>query len=311
MAKVLITPRSFGQYSEIPYQKLSRAGIEVIKNPAGGVLSKADMLTHIKGVDGIIVGVDPLDADVLAAGALKVVSKYGVGTDNIDLEYCKANDIIVAIAKNANSEAVADYAFGLLLAVARRMVEIDKGCRSGDWSKKVALDVYGKKLGVVGLGATGRGVVARARGFNMDVYGYDIYKDEAYLKENRVTFATVARMMETCDFISLHMPLTEKTRNLINAESFKTAKSNLIIVNTARGGIINEDDLYEALKNKVIFGAGIDVFEKEPPGDSKLLELDNVIAGSHCAASTVGAVDTVSEMAVDNLIKAFKERGII
>jgi len=311
MPKVLVTPRSFAQYSQAPYEKLAAAGIEVLKNPTGGVMSKDEILAHIKDVDGVILGVDPMDADVLSAGQLKVVSKYGVGTDNVDLPYCKKHNIKVTITQNANSAAVADYAFALILAVARRMVEIDRGCRNGDWGKKIAADVYGKKIGVAGLGAIGRGVVARAKGFNMKICGYDIYRDEAYLTENNITFMTVQEMLKTCDFISLHMPLTDDTRYIINAESLKTAKSNLIIVNTARGGIINEDDLYQALKNNIIYGAGIDVFEEEPATNSKLMELDNVIVGSHCAASTMGAVDVMSNMAVDNIIQAFKERGLI
>ena len=312
MPKILITPRSFAQYSNEPYKKLADAGITVISNPVGGILNKDQMIEHTKDIDGIILGIDPMDADVLdTASQLKVISKYGVGTDNIDLEYCKKHGIEVTITQNANSEAVADYAFALMLAVARKVVEIDKGCRQGDWGKKVAVDVFGKKIGVIGLGAIGRGVVARAKGFSMEVYGYDVFKDEEYIKENKIRFVNPPEIIKECDFISLHLPLTPETKHLINAESLKTAKKNLIIINTARGGIINEADLYEALKSGVILGAGVDVFESEPAKDSKLLELDNVVIGSHCGASTVGAVDTMSNMAVDNIIEIFRKKGVI
>jgi len=311
MAKILVTPRSFAKYSDKPYRMLEEAGISCVKNPVGGILSKVEMLEHIKGMDGIIVGVDPLDKEVIAAGNLKAVSKYGVGTDNIDMTYCKEHGIDVTITRNANSEAVADYTFALILSVARKVVEIDRGCRSGDWGKKVTADVFGKKIGVAGLGAIGKGVVARAKGFSMKVYGYDIFRDEEYLKENDISFATVDEMIKECDFLSLHMPLSEETKYLINAKNLKTANKNLIIINTARGGIVNEDDLYEALKNDVILGAGVDVFEHEPPKDSKLLELDNVVVGSHCAGSTIGAVDVMSEMAAENIIKALKGKGVI
>jgi len=311
MAKVLITPRSFAKYNDEPLKMLEKAGIEVMPNPTGGILSKEEMLEHIKGVDGIIVGVDPLDKDVLSAGNIVAVSKYGVGTDNIDLAYCKENGIEVAITKNANSEAVADYTFALMLAVARRVVEIDRACRNGDWKKRVTADVYGKKLGVVGLGAIGRGVAARAKGFSMEVYGFDIYRDEEYLKNNGITFANIDEMLKECDFISLHMPLTEDTKHIINKENLKTAKKNLILINTARGGIVSEDDLYDALKNGTILGAGVDVFECEPSHDSKLLELDNVVVGSHCAASTEGAVDAMSIMASENVIASLKNNGRI
>ena len=312
MAKILVTPRSFAKYSQEPYERLEAVGIEVVRNPIGNILTKEEMIEHLQGVDGIIVGVDPLDKDVLqAASQLKVISKYGVGTDNIDLNYCKEHDIDVTITKNANSDAVADYAFALLLSVARKVVEIDQGCRQGNWGKKVAADVYGKKIGVVGLGAIGHGVVERAKGFKMDVYGFDVCYDDAYMKEHQIRKSYIEEMLRECDFISLHLPLTEETKHLINKESLKTAKENLIIINTARGEIINEEDLYEALKNNVILGAGVDVFEHEPVKDSKLLELPNVIVGSHCAASTVGAVDKMSQMAVDNVIESLKERGLI
>jgi D-3-phosphoglycerate dehydrogenase len=312
MPKVLITPRSFAQYSDGPFKKLESAGISIVNNPAGNIMTKGQMIEHIKGMDGIILGVDPMDADVLAAASdLKVVSKYGVGTDNIDLGYCAENGIEVTITKNANSEAVADYAFALMLSVARKVVEIDKGCRNGDWGKKVAVDVYGKKIGIIGLGAIGRGVAARAKGFCMELYGYDAFPDDDYMKANGITAASPDEMLKECDFISLHLPLTADTKHMINAKNLATAKKNLIIINTARGGIINEDDLYEALKNGAIMGAGVDVFESEPAKNSRLLELDNTVVGSHCGASTIGAVDTMSMMAAENVINVFRKKGMI
>jgi D-3-phosphoglycerate dehydrogenase len=312
MAKILITPRSFAKHNQAPYQRLAEAGIEVIHNPVGDILSKEEMMYHVKDIDGIIVGVDPMDQDVLScAKNLSVISKYGVGTDNIDLDYCKQKTIDVTITKNANSEAVSDYAFTLILSVARRVVEIDQGCRNNDWSKKVAVDVFGKKIGILGLGAIGKGVAKRAKSFDMEIYGYDICYDDAFMAEYGIKQSCVEEIIRTCDFISLHLPLVEETKYLINKDSLKMAKDNLIIINTSRGGVINEDDLYDALKHKQIYGAGIDVFETEPAQNSKLLELENVIVGSHCAASTAGAVNTMSNMAVDNIIKILKERGKI
>lgn len=138
MVKVLVTPRSFGKYSSKPYDLLRENGIEIISNPNGNILDKSELKDLIRDVDGIIVGVDKLDEEILKeARKIKAISKYGVGTDNIDMNYCKANGIDVSVATGANSSAVADYAFTLMLGVARRIVEIDKGCRSGDWSKKL------------------------------------------------------------------------------------------------------------------------------------------------------------------------------
>lgn len=312
MVKVLVTPRSFGKYSSKPYDLLRENGIEIISNPNGNILDKSELKDLIRDVDGIIVGVDKLDEEILKeARKIKAISKYGVGTDNIDMNYCKANGIDVSVATGANSSAVADYAFTLMLGVARRIVEIDKGCRSGDWSKKISLDIYGKKLGILGLGAIGKAVAERAVGFNMKLYGYDIYKDEEIINKYNINFTSLDKIFKECDFISIHLPLTPKTYHLIDESLLKLAKNNLVIVNTARGGIIDEKALYETLKSKKIYGAGIDVFENEPAADSKLLELNNVIVGSHCTASSIGAVDKMSMIASENIINMLKKRGVI
>ena len=312
MVKVLITPRSFASYTKEPIELLEKAGVEIIKNPSKGILTKEQMMELVKDVEGIIVGVDPLSEDVLKkANKLCTIAKYGVGIDNIDMDYCKDNNIEVTITKNANSDAVADYAFTLMLSVARRLVEIDCACRKGDWSKRNSIDVYGKKLGILGLGNIGKGVAQRSKGFEMQVYAYDIYKDEEYIKNNNIIFTSVEQIFKECDFISVHLPMLESTKHLIDKKMLDNAKKNLVIVNTARGGIIDEQALYQALKEGRIYGAGIDVFEKEPPSESPLLGLDNVIVGAHSAASTVGAVDNMSCMAVKNLLKSFADKGII
>jgi Lactate dehydrogenase and related dehydrogenases len=301
--KVLITPRSFGQYDDMPRKNLLDAGIEIVENPKGGILTKEEMIELCSDVDAVILGVDPMDKDVMdAAPKLKIISKYGVGIDNIDMDYAKEKDIEVTITRGANSEAVADFAFTLLLAVARRLVEINAGCHENDWSKKVSLDIYGKKIGVLGLGAIGRGVIQRAKGFNMEVYGYDVVCDSQYIEENGVHFTDLKTICETCDFISVHLPLLDTTHHIIDKDMIALMKKNVILVNTARGGTIDETALYDALKAKQVYGAGLDVFETEPAYTSPLLELDNVIAGSHCSASSEGAVIAMSTQAVENVL---------
>lgn len=302
--KVLITPRSFGKYDDEPYRIMKARGVTVVENDTGSVLSESQMIARIEDVDGIIAGVDPLNENVLEhAKNLKAIAKYGVGTDNIDLDYCKKHGIAVSITKNANRNAVADYTFALMLNVARRVTEINNGCKNGDWSKKVSLDVFGKKLGVIGLGAIGRGVIHRAEGFDMQIYGYDVFHDDVFLEDNQVNFTDVETIFKECDFITLHVPLIPSTENLVNAEMLSKAKKNLVIVNAARGGIINDTDLYNALVNKQIFGAGLDVFQTHDPQHSKLLELPNCIVGSHTAASSQGAVNSMSLRAVSNLMR--------
>ncbi len=310
--RIVITPRSFGKNNAEAFELLEKNGFEVVRNEKGSIYTEEEMIQLVKDADAVIAGVDPLNERVLsAAPKLKIIAKYGVGLDNIDLDYCKAHDIQVEITRGANSAAVADFAFALMLGLARRMVEIDKGCRAGDWSKKESLDVFGKKLGVLGLGAIGKGVVKRASGFDMDIYGYDVFRDDDFIHQYQINFTSVEEIFRECDFISIHLPLLKETEHLVDEKLLATAKKNLILINTARGGIVDEDALYRALKNKEIYGAGIDAFECEPASQSPLLELDNVILGSHCAASTQGAVDKMTSMATENVINYFKEKGLI
>lgn len=309
MKKVLITPRSFGKYNkEELIARLRAHGIEPVFNPYGTILTEQQMQEALRDMDGLIVGVDPVNEAVLRhAVKLKAIAKYGVGVDNIACAYAKEKGIAVSRTVNANANAVADYAMTLMMCVARRVVEIDSGCHHNDWSKKEALDIYGKTIGVLGLGAIGKGVVKRASGFDMKIYGYDIVRDDAFLQEHHVTFSDADTIIRECDFISLHLPLTAETRHILNKDNLAQAKNNLIIVNTARGGLIDEDDLYVLLKENKIYGLGLDVFEQEPLESSLLLTLPNVIVSSHTAASSQGAINAMSTMAVDNLIQSLEQ----
>lgn len=303
MAKILITPRSFGKHSKKPLQLLQERGYELVINPYGRILTQEEMIKEIEDADGIIVGVDPLNAEVLKhAKKLKVISKYGVGTDNIDVEYAKNKNIVVTITKGANSDAVADYAFSLMVSAARKLIPIDRGCRKLNWGKVTSIGVYGKTLGLIGLGNIGKGVAKRVQGFNMKILAYDLFKDEEFASRNNIEYVTIERILKESDFISLHLPLTKATENIIGEKELKMMKKTAVIVNTARGGLIDEDALYNALKNNEIWGAGVDVFEQEPPKNEALLTLDNIVIGSHCAASTFEAIDNMGIMAAENII---------
>ncbi|MCG8485332.1 MAG: phosphoglycerate dehydrogenase [Clostridia bacterium] len=302
--KVLITPRSFGQNSKVPFEMLKENGWTIIKNPYGRILTEEEMEDLIADADGVIIGVDPLNKSVLkAAKKLKVISKYGVGLDNVDLEYAKEKNIKVFNVKNGNSDAVADYAFALMLAVSRKVVLIDRECRKNNWKKIKSLEVCNKTIGIVGLGEIGKGMANRAKGFNMTILAYDVLKDEAYAKENDIQYVELEQLIKESDYITIHLPLLESTKNLFGYEAFEKMKERAVIINTARGGIIEENALYDALTNEKIYGAGIDVFEEEPPRDKRFLELDNIVLGSHCAASSLEAIDNMSIRSVENLFK--------
>jgi D-3-phosphoglycerate dehydrogenase len=303
--KVLITPRSFAKNDSAPVALLEKHGIEIVWNTTGGILSAEEMKAAIADCDGVIIGVDPLDADVLAsAPKLKAVSKYGVGVDNIDLTCCGEKGIPVARTVGANSDAVADYAFTMLLALARKIVTIDRQCREGDWAKITTSDVSGKRLGLIGLGAIGRRMVSRAKGFNMEVWACDAFWNESYAAEQGVREADIDTICRECDFISLHLPLNEDTKRIIDEKRLKEMKPSAFLINTARGGLIDDDALLKALRENKIAGAGLDVFAREPPEDPAWFSLPNVVIGSHCAASTIGASQQMSLMAAQNLLAA-------
>lgn len=302
--KVLVTPRSFGKTDPEAFKLLELAGFEVVRNYTGGILDAGRLTEMLSGCDGIILGVDPLNADVLAAAPkLRAVAKYGVGTDNIDLPECERRGIKVSVTAGANANAVADYAFALMLAAARKVLPIDAMCRRGDWSKTTAIDVYGKTLGLIGLGAVGKGVAKRARGFDMNILAYDLFWDDKWAQNADVRRAGLEQIYRESDFISAYVPLNEQTRGMISSKEIAMMKPTAVIINTARGGVIDERALLDALRQNRIYGAGIDVFTEEPPEDSAWFELENIVIGSHCAASTAGATEAMGRMAAANLIR--------
>lgn len=302
--KVLTTPRSYGKTDPAVFEMLEKAGLEVIRNETGGILDREAMKRLLADCEGVIVGVDPLDAQVMAAAPrLRAIAKYGVGVDNIDLEAARARGIKVSRTVGANAEAVADYAMTLMLAVARRAAAIDARCRRGDWGKITTRDISGGVLGLLGLGAIGRLVARRAQGFGMTVMAYDPFWDEDYARANGIVKASPEEIYAQADVISLHLPLTEETRGTIGAPELAQMKPDAILINTARGGLIDENALLDALAAGRIYGAGVDAFAQEPPEDPRWFTLENVVLGSHCAASTDGAARNMGRMATENLIR--------
>ncbi|MDR3319435.1 MAG: phosphoglycerate dehydrogenase [Desulfovibrio sp.] len=302
--KILITPRSFGKTNPGLFSLLSDAGLQLIRNDTGDILSAVQMREKIADCEGVILGVDPLNVEVLdSAPLLRVVARYGAGMDNIDLNACKTRGIAVSRTMEANSNAVADYTFALMLALARKTALIDRRCRQKDWRKITSIDIYGKTLGIVGFGAVGRCVAKRAKGFSMRVLAHDPFFDAATARKLDVAPADMDAICKKADFITLHAALNETTHNLVNAERLALMKDTAVLVNTARGGLIDEAALLASLRDGRIYGAGLDVFEEEPPSDPAWYNLDNVVMGSHCAASTTGATETMGRMAVDNLLR--------
>lgn len=302
--KVLITPRSFGKNNPALFARLEDAGLELVRNTTGSVLSETLMMEMLAPCQGVIVGIDPLGPRVLeACPELRAISKYGVGLDNIDLGLCRQMGIRVSRTIGANSNAVADYAFALMLAVARKLVVIDQACHNRDWSKITSIDVHGRTLGIIGLGAIGKLLARRAIGFEMRVLAHDIEFDREFADRHGIERADVDTIAKEADFISLHAVLTDETRHIIDQRRLSMMKKTAVLINTARGALVDEAALLDALRSGEIYGAGIDAFEREPPEDPDWYRLDNVIMGSHCASSTIGATESMGAMAVDNLLR--------
>jgi D-3-phosphoglycerate dehydrogenase len=305
--KVLITPRSFEHIKDKFLELLKDAEIEVVMNPYGRVIKEDEMVELIKDMDGIIVGIDPITKRVIDnASKLKVISKYGVGVDNIDLESAKERNIVVTNTPNANSNAVAELTVGLIISVLRNIPLSDRRVREKKWDRFIGYELYGKTLGVIGTGSIGKRVIKLLRGFDLNILCYDKFPDYEWAEKENVKYVNFDELLKRSDIITIHIPLTEETRHLISERELSLMKKTAIIINTSRGGIINERDLYKFLKEGKIYGAGLDVLEDEPPQNSPLIELDNVVITSHIGSHTQESIENMAFMAIDNLISVLK-----
>ena len=276
--------------------------------------TREELLQHIRGVDGLLcLLTDKIDGEVMdeAGPQLKVISNHAVGFDNIDVPAATARKIPVGNTPDVLTDATADFAFALLMAVARRIPEAERYVHAEKWKTwgpmtLLGVDIKGATLGLVGLGRIGKAVARRALGFDMRVIYYDPSekKSDRDIKATPVDFET---LLEESDFISLHTPLTPDTRHLIDSEALSKMKPSAVLINTARGSVVDHDALYEALKECRIFAAGLDVTEPEPlPMHSPLLTLDNIIIAPHIASASNTARDQMSWMAAKNLIAGLK-----
>jgi len=298
MKKVLITTATFGRFSAEAFDILRNGGLDMVRTPQAAA-TDADIASAVDDdTVGIIVGLEPISKAVFEAGRnLKVVAKHGIGVDNIDLNAAKEHGVRVVNAPGTNSEAVADLAIGFMFALARSIPEAHAMLRAGEWPRVMGKSVWGATAGILGLGAIGQGVARRARGLNMTTLAYDPYFDEQFATANQVRKASLDEILAAADFVTIHIPYSDQTRNLIGREQLAKMKPSAFLVNTSRGGIVDEVALFEALATKKIAGAALDVFAKEPPAGSPLLNLPNTITTPHMGAYTDGALKLTSEFA--------------
>jgi lactate dehydrogenase-like 2-hydroxyacid dehydrogenase len=278
------------------------------------------MLQRVRGVDGLLcLLTDRVDAEVIAAAgdSLKVISTYAVGYDNIDVAEATRRGIPVGNTPGVLTDATADLAFALLLAAARRIVEADAYVRAGNWrtwGPKLLLggDLNGATLGIVGFGRIGQAVARRAAGFGMRIlYYHPEAKEYEIAKEIGAQYADLPNLLRESDYVSLHAPLTEATRGLIDAESLRRMKPTAVLVNTARGPMVDTMALYQALKDGLIAYAALDVTDPEPlPADHPLLTLENVIVAPHIGSAGVQTRTLMATMAAENLLAGLRNERL-
>ena len=307
MRKVLITSRSFGQLSDQPKKILEDAGF--LLTFYNEKYEEEEFCRRLADCDALIIGAHPLTEKALqSAPKLKIVVKHGAGLDNIDLDLCARYQVHVDNVPAVNSNAVADLAFSLILDVARKTSLAASQVKAGQWKRVTGVDVYRKTLGLVGFGAIARNVARRAAGFSMKILAYDPFLQELPEEfQNSVTLTSLEKVLSTCDFLSIHVPLNPTTRNLIGGKELASMKDGSFVINTSRGGIVNEEALYQAIVQGHIAGAGLDVIESEPIAASNPLNrLEQVTITPHMGMYSFEAVNAVSAIAAQKTVDFFQ-----
>ena len=304
--KILLTTTSFQDTPGEHHDLLKQTGWEIIN--ARGPLNEADTLALVGDVDGYICGDDAITRKVLekARPKLKVLSKYGIGVDKIDVKSCTEFGLPLLFTPGVNHTTVAEHNFLLLLALEKNFLFHTDSTRSGGWKRKTGHELLDKTIGIIGLGRIGKEVAIRARAFGMKVLAFDSYFDEAFSRQHEVKRAhSLDEVFAAGDYLSLHTNLTPETRDMINTGNIAKMKRGVVILNCARGEIVNTNDLIAGLKSGQVGGYGTDVLDQEPPpADHPLLKLPNVVVTPHVGSRTYESVVRQATTAVKNLILA-------
>lgn len=307
MPKALIAPGTLANLEGKWLDLLREAGFDCVFPPKAHQLSEEELLDQLKGIEAAISGSEPYTRRVLAAHPqLKVIARAGVGYDAVDVPAATEHGVAVCTTPGTNHDAVAEYTFTLILALAKNLINLHLQTRGGGWPRQCLIPLRGKTLGILGLGRIGKSVALRGKAFGMRLAAYEPFPDKAFVAEQGVALLPMEKVLAESDFVTLHVPLSAESKHLINKKTLALMKPTAFLINTARGALVNEADLADALRKKQIAGAGIDVFELEPPGKSPLFEFDNVVVAPHVAGIDTQARDEMALSAARSIVTLFK-----
>ena len=303
MDKVLISPATLAGVEGEFVRALREAGFELVYPNRGVQLNEEELLSFLPGVKAALAGSEPYTARVLDAHPqLRVIARAGVGYDAVDVAAATRHGAAVAITPGTNEGSVAEHTFCLMLGLAKNLVPQHLGVKVGTWPRGANLPLRGRTLGIAGLGRIGKAVAVRGQAFGMKLLAYDPIPDAAFAEKHGVDLVSFEKLLAESDYLTLHLPVSKESRYLINRQSLSLMKPTAFLINTARGAVVNEADLLEALRNKRLAGAGLDVFEQEPPGKHPLFELDNVLLTPHAAGVDVQSRDDMALSAAQAIV---------
>ena len=312
MRVVLVSSRSFGNIVTIGNELLHDAGFKVRRvgdeeRPLDE--TKLISIVHRESPEVIITGAEPMSEAVLSAsGGLRMIMKHGVGVDNIDLDAAACRGIAVANAPGTNAEAVADLTFGFILSLLRRICPANASTRSGSWERYMGHELGSMTIGVVGTGRIGAIVARRAHAFGASLLGYDVIENEELKSDCGLRYVPLDELLRQADIVTLHAPLTPRTVQMIGKTQLESMKPSALLVNCARGELVDEGALYECLLAGDIAGAAVDVFATEPPRDSPLLKLNTVLATPHIGAYTYEAMEAMDRLCAETIVDVLIRR---
>ncbi len=305
--KIVVTANAFSK-NEVLVNRLKEFSSNIVLNTSGRY-TKEELILNLKDADGAIVGLDKIDKSVLKeCKNLKIVAKYGVGLDNINIKDCKDMDVAIGWTGGVNKTSVSEMTLGYMLMLMRNLYVTSNQLKDGLWNKSGGFQLSGKTIGIIGVGYIGKELIRVLEPFGCKILVNDIIEQEEYYKENNLLEVSKDEIFSESDIVTIHTPLTDETKNLVTLEKLKKMKNSAFILNTARGGIINEDDLKVALKSGMIAGAAIDAYITEPPVDNEFIALPNLICTPHIGGNAKEAVEAMGMSAISHLENFFKDK---